>query len=261
MGALSPFGIGRRPVLDRVLVLYRVLPEGLAACLPPGVRPRTRDGQAVLALCYTRLGQVESRWIPHRLAAPSDHVDYRVFCDFEAPAGGQDAGGSVPGAWVLRRTTSSRFEAQCGARLQRGEYARGRFDVESHELGIDLRVTGAESEELSLRAHAAPAWSGSLFGTLPDLEAFLADAAEVRPGDLLAPEADDLELGTGACALQPMRLLDVRCPFLERAPGGAPLRAGLEGTVRVSSRRLIPVEAPERERRVRTAPAGAMPAL
>lgn len=251
MGALSPFGIGRRPVQDRVLVLYRSGEQEIAEQLPPGVRPRTRAGYAILALCYTRLGPVASRWIPHRLAIPCDHVDYRVIVDFE------DRRGAIPGAWVLRRETSSRFEARWGARLQRCSYTRATFDVDTHELGIELRATGSDGEELSLRAESVPSWSGSIFSSLPDLESFLADAAEVRPTDLFAPEADDLELGTGACALQAMRMLDVRCPFLESAGAGS---LALDGVVRLSNRRPIPVTRGAAVRHLREEPAQALPA-
>ncbi len=251
MGALSPFGIGRRPVHDRVLVLYRVGERELASQLPPGVRPRTRAGYGILALCYTRLGA--SRWIPHRLAIPSDHVDYRVIVDFEGRRG------VTAGAWVLRRETSSRFEARWGSRLQRGPYSRATFDVEAHELGIELRATGSDGAELCLRAEADPSWSGSIFGSLPDLEVFLAAAPEVRPTDLFAPEADDLELGTGACTLQAMRVLDVRSPFLERA-GETLGSVALDCVVRLSNRRPIPATREAVVRRARTEPARALPA-
>jgi hypothetical protein len=189
-------------VRSRVLAIYRLEPDWLEALLPSGLEPRLNQGYAIGAVCYTRLGA--PRLFRSRTRA-SDHLAYRFAV---TDAKGNDA------TWVARRETSSWFEATCGARLLRGEYGRSSFQVTEDAQGIELAVQGEHGVDFYLRGENSGAGSGSLFSCAQDLDEFLGTRCAVRPHDLLAPEADALEL-TRHVTSEPLVVFESRSPFLD----------------------------------------------
>ena len=233
MGTLSPLRIGRRPVGSRVLVLYRVDPAEAQKLLPPNCRPALVGEHALAGLCYTKLGAIHSRWLPRRLGSPSEHLAVRIGAEFNGKKEHES------GTWILRRQTSSWIEARCGDRLFRGEYERAEFALEEDALGLTLDVRRGEREELHLRAAAADSLSGSIFAHPRQLEEYLAATGAVRPHDIFAPEADELEIHTGSVASEPLCIHEVRSTFFdspERFPKGS---AQLDCAVRLVTKRLL----------------------
>jgi len=235
MGALAPLRIGRRPVRTRVLVLFRADPAVLEPLLPPKTRPRLHAGCGVLGLCYTRLGTLGGRFLPQRLNGSTDHLSYRIAVEFEGRAGSRE------GTWVLRRETSSWLRARCGGRLQRGDYRRSAFEVEQDALAFGLRVRHGDVEELFLRAGVTLEPTTSLFGSTRGAEEFLTLTRSIRPVDVIAPEADDLDLAEGRVAPEPLQVHELRCAYLADStdfPAGS-LR--MDSAFRLVTRRLVPV--------------------
>jgi len=228
MGAFPALPLGRRPVLSRILVVYRLDPElASRALLPEGLEPRIAHGHAIVAACYTRLGA--SRLFRRRDAEPaggSDHLAYRV-------AVRQENGAEA--TWIARRETSSWLEARCGAKFSRGEYGRSAFRMLEDAFAVELTVEGEHGEEFYLRGETAPACARSLFACGQALEDFLGEDRPVRPYDVFAPEADELDLAQHF-APEPLSVFEARSAFLS---GGA-LASGavLDSAWRIVSRRL-----------------------
>lgn len=257
MGTLGPLRIGRRPIGCRILVLYRIEPEVAQGLLPGGLQPVLEGGYAIAGLCYTRLGSNRSRWLPRRLGSPSDHLAVRIAAEFD--------GRKTPkqGTWILRRQTSSWIEARCGDKLFRGDYRRAVFDLDENAAGLTLTVRNGEREELFLRAEAADGLRGSLFCSPRHAEEFLAATEGARPHDIFAPEADDLEIRTGAFAPEPLSVLEVRSAFFEDPALFSPDTAHLDCALRLSARRLVGARerASSRRRGAIIDSGGAAPAL
>jgi len=203
MASFGPLPLGRRRIQARVLVLYRLRPERLAALLPAGLAPRLLHGHAVAAACYTRLEPV----LPGTRAQGSEHLAYRF-------AAARSDG--TPTGFVARRATSSWLEARC-SRLLRGPQGRARFACSADPFALELAVQGDEGEEFYLRGEAAPAPRAALFAHPHELSEFLAAEEEVQPHDVFAPEADQLELAEGF-APEPLCAFEVRSRFLSSAP-------------------------------------------
>jgi len=201
--------------------------------LPGGLRPVLEGGYAVAGLCYTRLGSIRSRWIPRRLGSTSDHLAVRIAAEFD--------GRKTPrrGTWILRRQKSSWIEARCGDKLLRGDYRRAVFDLEENPFGLTLSVRNGEREELFLRAEVADGLGGSLFSGPRHAEEFLAETEGARPHDIFAPEADDLEIRTGAFAPEPLSVLEVRSAFFEDSDLFPPGAVRLDCALRFGARRLV----------------------
>ncbi len=243
MGTLSPLRLGRRPIGCRVLVLYRVDPTAAQELLPTNCRPVLVGERAIVGLCYTKLGSIRSRWLPGRLGSPSEHLAVRIPAEFN---GKKD---HEPGTWILRRQTSSWIEARCGDKLFRGEYERATFSLEERANGMTIDVHRGEREELHLRAETSDALAGSVFANPRRLDEFLAETQAVRPHDVFAPEADDLELHTGCVTSEPLSVLELRSAFFDshnRFPDDA---AQLDSAVRLVTRRLLGVREQAKTRR------------
>ncbi len=203
MSVFPTLSIGRRPVLCRVLALYRVEADALRRLLPAATEPRLVHGYAVGEVCYTRLGQ--SRFLRGRLSPTSDHLTYRFAVERVRKEG------NVAGTWVARRETSSWLEARCGEKILRGEYGRSEFRVREDHFGIELEVTGERGFEFYLRAEASGSVRGSLFGGPHALETFLGETGDLAPQDVFAPEADALDVD--GFAPEPLAVFDARSVF------------------------------------------------
>ena len=227
MAAFPALPLGRRPIRCRCLVVYRIAPERVAPLMPSGLRPRLVQGYAVGAACYTRLGPGPLFRLHERGTGGSDHLSYRFAAQRENGAGA---------SWVARRETSSWLEARCGSKLLRGEYGRSSFRVQSDAFAIEIAVEGERGEEFYLRGEATGAALNTLFPSAHALESFLREDRQVRPYDVFAPEADELELG-GDFAPEPLAVFEARSAFFNESPF-AELRPEIDSAWRIVNHRL-----------------------
>jgi hypothetical protein len=227
MRAFPALSLGRRPVQSRVLVVYRLAPQVVQTYLPDGLLPRLVSGYAIAAACYTRLGGTALF-----RDSGTDHLAYRFAVQRED---------GVEAAWIPRRETSSWLEARCGV-LMRGEYGKASFEVKEDALSFQLSVVEGDSEHFYLRGEAGSFPQGSVFPTAHALEHFLGDEI-VRPYDVFAPEADELDLAESVAA-EPLAVFEARSNFL--AESG--LDAELDSAWRLSAQRLVGATARRAER-------------
>jgi len=226
MGAFPALPLGRRPIRCRCLVVYRLDPGLVRELLPPGLQPRTLQGFAIGSACYTRLGPTPLFRLHERREIGSDHLSYRFAVQ------GTDG---VEATWIARRETSSWLEARCGSKLRRGEYRRSSFRVKEDAFAIELAVEGERGEEFYLRGEAAGAAPNALFASPQALESFLGADRLLRPHDLFAPEADELDLGEHF-APEPLAVFEARPGFFAEGPF-ASVRAELDSAWRIVNRR------------------------
>lgn len=235
MGAFPALPLGRRPIRCRILAIYRLDPLRLKALLPAGLEARLVQGHALAVACYTRLGS-KRLFRRGRGTAPAgggapeggtEHLAYRFAVRRED---GTEA------TWIARRETSSWLEARCGAKLLGGEYGRSAFRVCEEAFRIELRVEGERGEAFYLRGETAVAPAGSLFPGAQALEAFLGADQPVRPYDVFAPEADEIDLAEHF-APEPLTVFEARSAFLNEGPleGSAPQ---LDSAWRIVTRRI-----------------------
>lgn len=225
MGAFPALPLGRRPVCCRLLVVYRLDERSAREVLPEGLEPRLVQGFAIGAACYTRLGS--NRLFRRGRAGGSDHLAYRFAVRRED---------GVEATWIARRETSSWLEARCGAKLLRGEYGRSAFRVREDAFAIELAVKGERGEEFYLRGEACASAPNSLFASPHALEEFLGEDRRVRPYDLFAPEADELDLAEHF-APEPLAVFEARSAFLSEGPFSE-RAAELDSAWRIVTRRL-----------------------
>lgn len=238
MAAFPALTLGRRPVQSRLLVVYRLEAGLVSELLPSGLVPRLVQSYAVGAVCYTRLGRTP---FFARRTSGSDHLAYRF-------AVRRDDG--VEGTWIARRETSSWLEARCGSKLLRGEYGRSAFRVKEDAFAIELAVEGERGEEFYLRGEAAGASANALFATPQALEGFLGCDRLLKPYDVFAPEADELDLAAHF-APEPLAVFEARSAFFGEAPF-TPGASELDSAWRIVTRRLV--GAPARRANFRVLP-------
>jgi hypothetical protein len=247
MGAFPALSLGRRPVQSRLLVVYRFDPDLADGLLPPTLRPRPIQGYAIGVACYTRLSA--TRLFRGR-ARGSDHLSYRLAV--------QRADGTGA-TWIPRRETSSWLEARCGSKLLRGEYGRSSFRVKEDTFQIELEVDGERGPEFYLRGEVAAAPLSTLFPNGQALESFLGAGGLVRPYDVFAPEADELDLSEHF-APEPLTVFEARSAFFAEGPF-AECAAQLDSAWRIVTRRLIGVTERRPAFRVLPEPGTSAPAL
>ena len=224
MAAFPALPLGRRPVRCRLLAVYRFDPARATELLPANLVPRLVQGYAIASACYTRLGA--TRLFPGREGG-SDHLAYRFAVRRED---------GVEATWIARRETSSWLEARCGSKFLRGEYGRSAFRVKEDACAIELAVEGERGEEFYLRAQASGPAPNALFASSQALESFLDGDRVVRPYDVFAPEADELDLSQHF-APEPLSVFEVRSAYFPEGPfaRGA---AELDSAWRIVSRRV-----------------------
>jgi len=231
MSAFTNLRLGRRPVHSRVIVFHRIDPDAGARLLPDEVRPRLVEGHALAVLCYTRLGCLEGRFLPHRRSS-THHLDYRI-------AGEQEDG--TPTTWAVRRETSSRLGARWNETVLRRGHGRSTFELEKDAYKLRLAVRSAQREELFLHVECTPATTvpGALLPTPAAVQDFLDHSGSVRPHDVLAPEADRID-ARNAFTPEPLNVFELRSSFFDEHFRES---ARLDGAWRLASRRLHPVHA------------------
>jgi hypothetical protein len=267
MSTLSSLRLGRRPVRSRVVVLYRMTPHVARELLPEHLRPRLVQGYAVATLAYTRLGSLESRFLPQRRAS-THHLAVRIAAERPVTGASAGTGGGASGGtggselttWVAHRRTSSRLGTRWGGRILRRESGHARFVLEESPFGLSLHVQGPQAEELALRLETC-ARAGSLFATPRAVEELLETSGAVRPHDVLAPEADAIDCSR-CFAPEPLGVFELRSAFLDDPATFPPGSVELDGAWRLAPKRLQPVQARSTERvRARLAAGEAFPAV
>jgi hypothetical protein len=188
------------------------------------------QGFAIGAACYTRLGAQRLFRRSEGHAGGSDHLSYRFAAQRED---------GVEATWIARRETSSWLEARCGSKLLRREVGRSSFRLKEDAFALELAVEGERGEEFYLRGEAAGAAPNALFASAQALESFLGEDRLVRPHDLFAPEADELDLA-GQFAPEPLAVFEARSAFFAAGPF-ARQRAELDSAWRLVTRRLVGV--------------------
>ena len=228
MTALKPMHLSRRPVRGRVVVFYRVEPDVARGLLPSELRPRITAGSAIVVLCYTHLGRLETRFLPHRLAT-SHHLAYRV----SAEAAGEN--GPTCSTWVAHRETSSRIGARWNEKVFRHGHGRSRFSIEDDACELTLRVESSRGDELFLRASACES-TGTVFSQPNDVGEFFRNDGTIRPHGVFAREADVVD-AHNAFVPEPLALIELRSAFFEdpdRFPSGS---VAIDGAWRLTSTR------------------------
>src|SRR5262249_14603230 len=94
-------------------------------------------------------------------------------------------------------------------------------------------------EEFYLRGETAGSTRSALFPDPQSLESFLGEDRPVRPYDLFAPEADELDLAHHF-APEPMAVFELRSAFFNEGPFARKF-GELDSAWRITSRRLIGV--------------------
>ena len=216
--------MARRPVRSRVLVFHRVPVEAATRMLPDGLRARVVQGSAVAVLCYTWLGSLAHALLPGGRGS-THHLSYRIAAE-------RDEG---PTTWVARRETSSRLGARWNETILRREHGRSSFRLEKDAFSLKLTVESARGEELYLHVELADR-TGALFSLPEQVRQFLDQAGEVRPHDVLAPEADAID-ARNAFAPEPLHVFELRSAFLDEHLSGT---AVVDGAWRLVPRRSQP---------------------
>ena len=234
------------------MLAYRVEPRAARTLLPAGLRPRTLQGSAVGLLCYSRLGSLRSRFLPHQ-GSTTDHIAVRFAVEDEA--------GTPRGSWVVRRETSSRLGARFGEHILRWHHGRASFEVEEDAFGCKLRVESERGEELLLRAENAPRSNGVLFPSPKSLEVYLDECGTVRPPDVFAPEADGFVSGS-RWAPEPLTVLELRSSYFDEDRLIEHPNVTLDSAWRLVERRTNPLAVRVLGRKLTPRPdASALPAL
>jgi len=158
-----------RGVIDRrMLVSYRIDPECLRPLLPAPFRPQVVDGRAVGTVCMIRLKQIRPRHIPAGLGFASENAAHRLAVEWD------DAGETRSGVFIVRRHTSSRWNAWLAGRFFPGAMRRARFDVAEADGCFSLRMESDDADvRLEFDCRRSSAWpAGSVFPSLEDASRF-----------------------------------------------------------------------------------------
>src|SRR4051812_5910246 len=106
----------------RMLVNYRVRPDALRAILPPPFRPKlVNDDWGMAGICLIRLAQIRPRGMPQILGMTSENAAHRIAVEWDTDEGVSE------GVYIVRRDSSSRFNALAGGRLFPGVHHHAEF--------------------------------------------------------------------------------------------------------------------------------------
>lgn len=244
MGVLSSM---RARIRCRYLVQFRADPEAVARLLPGRFRPALHRGHALIGVCYTRLDDPRSGWIPlTHLTLGTDLLTWRIPAVVERSHRAHPKGGRERRTvWIPRRDTSSWFGANCAGRLSRGRWRLSRFELDESPAGVTLVVERDGERELVLRAEVTDELRGSLLLDLGEAREVIGSQGESRPTFSLAPGFDELDLDPEHWDVE---ALDVReafaRPYAELLPlGSFELDSALRITVTARHRLPAPAHA------------------
>ncbi len=201
-----------RGLIDRrILVNFRVQPAVLAGLLPSPFRPQLVGGWGMAGICLIRLRQVRPGYFPRQLGIASENAAHRIAVEWE------QRGTTRQGVYVIRRDTSSHFNALSGGRLFPGRHCHARFHV--REQGNDYAVA-LESDDRQTRVAvrgrvAASLRQESIFGSLAAASDFfrrgsLGYSVAGKPGTF-----DGLELNAFSWSVSPLDVDEVKSSFFD----------------------------------------------
>src|SRR4051812_6485613 len=128
-------------VIDRrMLVNYRVRPEALRAILPSPFRPKLVEGWGMAGICLIRLKDIRPRGIPRMLGINSENAAHRIAVEWDSEEGPREGPSTSlrTGVYIIRRDSSSRFNALAGGRLFPGVHHRAQFVVRESDRELQL---------------------------------------------------------------------------------------------------------------------------
>ena len=172
---------GEHPLEQRLLLIFRSEPEGLAPWLPDDVQLRSFRGLGVAGIWIERQESV-SRLLPARLAS-TQNVVHHVYVTRERVPRRERAG-----IFVLRRDTSSRWQSWSTAGPQVVRKHHARFRIRRRREAIDLV---ADSDDRVMHVALAAQLceqlpANSVFRSIADATAFL------RPSDAFLEAVEGL---------------------------------------------------------------------
>lgn len=210
-----------RGVIDRrVLVNYRVDPDVLQRQLPAPFRVATVGGFGIAGICLIRLVQERPRGVPRWLGLRSENAAHRVAVTVPGAHGDRE------GVYVVRRDTSSFWNALVGGRLFPGVHHRAAFRVDERDDAVAIHLTsrdGATAVELRGRAVAALP-PGSVFADVAAASSFFERGALGWSPAARRGCYDCLELKSFAWRVEPLAVEHARSSWLEdpaRFPAGS----------------------------------------
>jgi len=151
----------------RILLNYRVAPEFASPLLPKPFRPKLQNGYAMAGLCLIRLGAVRPKGFPAAVGLRSENAAHRVAVEWT------EDGVMKDGVFILRRETSSRFNALVGGRLFPGFHHRAKFAVNENAGRYDVAFSSDDGTHAHLQATLSESWNEeSVFGSLTEASEF-----------------------------------------------------------------------------------------
>jgi hypothetical protein len=136
-------------IARRILVDWMVTPERTAAALPPGLRPRLVEGQAVVGICLIELDGLRPKGLPAAIGRSVSAVAHRISI--------QDETGRS-GVYVPRRDTPSLAAQAVGGRLWPGVHGpvAVRWTESDDRIAVTAAADDLEVEVVVQRTSAAP---------------------------------------------------------------------------------------------------------
>ena len=200
----------------RLLVNFRVDPARVEPLLPPGLRPQTVGGQAIVGICLIRLGQLRPVGLPGWLGLNSENAAHRF-------AVAWDVGDETrTGVYIPRRDTDSALNVRLGGRLFPGMHHAARFTSKESSDRIAVRMR-SDDGAVAVRVE------GSASRTLPGTSVFrsVEQASQFFAKDSqgLSPRADGslecLELQAFNWSVTPVHVTTVTSTFMRSNFGDA----------------------------------------
>jgi len=204
----------------RVLVNFRVAPEVLQQHLPAPFRVQTYQGHGIAGICLIRLAHERPRFLPAFLGMRSENAAHRVAVTWDTPQGPQ------VGVYVLRRDTSSRFNAFVGGRFFPGVHHRARFTVAETAQSVAVALRSDDgATHIEVRGQVAATMpTTSAFADLAAASAFFERGAIGYSPAKAAGCFDCLELHSHGWRVEPLAVESVVSSWFEdtgRFPPGS----------------------------------------
>ena len=158
-----------RGVIDRrMLVSYRIDPDHLKPLLPRGFHPQLVDGWAVGSVCMIRLKHIRPRRFPSVVGISSENAAHRFAVQW------RDGDVIRDGVFILRRDTSSRWNAWLGGRVFPGTLHHARFRAMESDGEFRLRMDSDDGGvRIEFECRHSPDWPpGSIFRSLAEASSF-----------------------------------------------------------------------------------------
>jgi hypothetical protein len=213
---VSMSGMVRR----RILVNYRAPAEALQPWLPPGMRPKLHQGDAIVGVCLIRLERLRPSLVPVPLGVSAEYAAHRVAVEWEGADGRAQEGVYIPrrdsAAWMHRvglPILSPVALHPADFKIQ-DDGDRVRIEVESRDGVVAVRFAGR-------RAPALP--SSSRFASLDEASRFFADGDRGYSPRKGRAGLDGVALQTDGWRVEPLAAEEAYTSYLEdgaRLPRG-----------------------------------------